>query len=75
MLLMAQLSGQRSKRWEDQDNVTTNEALDRQFGPTGAESEQIHVALLTDGESFDVVLGAAPSGLDALRRRFVVGIL
>ena len=39
---------------EDQDNVITNEALDRQFGPIGAEpvedvqekSEQVHVALL-----------------------------
>ena len=63
---------------EDQDNVITNEALDRQFGPIGAEpvedvqekSEQVHVALLalTESESFDVALGAAPSGLEALRR-------
>ena len=63
---------------EDHDNVITNEPLDRQFGPTGAEpvedvpekSEQVHVALLalTESESFDIVLGAAPSGLEALRR-------
>ena len=39
---------------EDQDNIITNEALDQQFGPLGAEpvdnvhekSEQVHVALL-----------------------------
>ena len=39
---------------EDQDNVITNEALDRLFGPIGAEpienvqemSEQVHIALL-----------------------------
>ena len=58
---------------EDQDNIITNEALDQQIGPIGAEpvddvqekSEQVHVALLalTESESFDVVLGAAPSGL------------
>ena len=63
---------------EDQDNVIRNEALDGQFSPMGAEpvedvqemSEQVHVALqaLTESESFDVVLGAAPSGLEALRR-------
>ena len=63
---------------EDQVNVNTNEALDRQFGPRGTEpvedvqekSEQVHVALLalTESESFDIVLGAAPSGLEALRR-------
>ena len=50
---------------EDQDNVITNEALYRQFGPTEAEpiecdqekSEQIHVALLTltESESFDIL--------------------
>ena len=66
------------ERVEDQDNVITNEALDRQFGPIDAEpvedvqeeSEQAHVALLalTECESFDIVLGAAPSGLEALRR-------
>ena len=64
--------------WEDQDNVITNEALDRQFGPIGAEriedvqekSEQVHVALLslTENESFDIVLGATPLGVEALRR-------
>ena len=63
---------------EDQDNVITIEPLDRLFGPTGAEpvedvqekSEQVHVAFLelTESESFDVVLGAAPPGLEALRR-------
>ena len=62
---------------EDQDNVITNESLDRQFGPRGAESvedvqeesEQVHVALLAmiEGESFDMVLGAASSP-EALRR-------
>ena len=60
---------------EDQDNVITDEALGRHFGPIGAEqlkmfrkeSEQVHVALLslTESESFDFVLGAAPSGLEA----------
>ena len=58
------------ERVEDQDNFITNEALDRQFGPTGAEqvedvqerSEPVHVALLAlrESESFDIVLGAAP---------------
>ena len=58
--------------------MITNKARDRQFGPIGAEpdedvqekSEQVHDALLalTESESFDVVLGAAPSGLEALRR-------
>ena len=55
---------------EDQDNVITNEAHDRQFGPTGAEpvedvqdrTELVHVALLAlrESESFDIVLVAAP---------------
>ena len=63
---------------EDQDNATPNEALDRQFGPMGAEriedvqekSEKVHVALLalTESESFDIVFGAPPSGLEVLRR-------
>ena len=63
---------------EGQGNIITNEALDKQFGPLGAEpvgdvqekSEQVHVALLAlrESESFDIVLGAAPSGLEALRR-------
>ena len=58
---------------EHQNNVITNEG-----GPIGAEPvedlqekrEQFHVALLalTESESFDVVLGAAPPGLEALRR-------
>ena len=66
------------ERLEDQDNTITNEARDRQFSPIGAapvedvqeNSEQVHVALLalTESESFDIVLGAAPSGLEALRR-------
>ena len=32
------------------------------------KSEQVHVAFLalTESESFDIVLGAAPSGLEAL---------
>ena len=60
---------------EDQDNIITNEAIDQQFGPASAEpvgdvqqSVQVHVALLTstESESFDIVLGAAPSGLEAL---------
>ena len=61
---------------EDQDNVITDEALEQQFGPMGAEPvddvlvkiEQVHVALLasTESESFDIVLGAASSGLEAL---------
>ena len=51
---------------EDRDNVITNEALDRQFVPAGAEpvedvqekNEQVHVALLalTESENFVVVL-------------------
>ena len=62
---------------EDQDKVITNVALDTQFGPIGApiedvldKSAQVHVALLalTESESFDSVLGVAPSGLEALRR-------
>ena len=63
---------------EYHDNVITNEALDRQCGPMGAEavedvqekSEQVHVALLAliGCGIFDVVLGVAPSGLGALRR-------
>ena len=61
---------------EDQDNVITHEAFDRQFGPIVAEPvedvqekiEQVHVALLalTESESFDIVLGVAPSGLEAV---------
>ena len=61
---------------EDQDNVTTDESLEQQFGPLGAQPfedvletmEQVNVALvaLTESESFDIVLGAAPSSLEAL---------
>ena len=56
----------------------TNNALEHQFGLLGEElvddvlekSEQVNVALraLTESESFDIVLGAPPSGLEALRR-------
>ena len=63
---------------EDQEATITEQDLDEQFGDTGHEpvegiterNAQLHVALLalTEGESFDVVLGAAPSGLEALRR-------
>ena len=63
---------------EDPDYVITNAAFERQFGPIGAEpgedvqeqSEQVHVAFLasTECESFNIVLGEAPSGIEALRR-------
>ena len=62
---------------EDQDNVITNDALEQQFGLLSDEpvddilvKKKIHVTLsaLTESESFDIVLGAAPSGLEALRR-------
>ena len=63
---------------EEQDNAITNEALEQQFGPLGAQpvddvlekGERIHVALLalTGSERFDIVPGAAPSGPEALRR-------
>ena len=63
---------------QDQDNVIRNEALHQQFGPLGPEpvddvlekSEQVQVALLAlpERETFDIVLGAAPSGLEAPRR-------
>ena len=71
---MAQLSGQVIEWVEDPDNVITNEALDRQFGPTSAEpvedvqekSDQLwHRREVRD---FADVLGAAPSGQEALRR-------
>ena len=51
---------------EDQDKVITNEAFDRQFGPTGAEPDEDLV--LTESKSFDIVREEAPSGLEALRR-------
>ena len=48
----------------------TNDALEQQFGPLSEElvddvlekSEQVHVALLllTESESFDIVLGSLP---------------
>ena len=63
---------------EDQDSTITDKDVDDQFGDTGHEpvdhiaekNSQLHVALmaLTEGESFDIVLGAAPNGLEALRR-------
>lgn len=63
---------------EDQETAIVGQDLDDQFGDTGHEpvgeifekNAQLHVALLalTEGESFDIVLGAAPSGLEALRR-------
>jgi len=63
---------------EDQDAPITDRDVDDQFGDLGHEpidqigekNSQLHVALLalTEGESFDIVLGAAPSGLEALRR-------
>ena len=62
---------------DDQDNVITNDALEQQFGPLGDEpvgdilerANKVHVALLafTENGSFDTVLGAAPSDLEALR--------
>ena len=68
---------QEDRGWKDQDNVITNEAFDQQCVPLRAEPvddvqekcEQVHVALLalTESESFDVVLGAAPSGLEPSR--------
>ena len=65
---------------EDQDNAITNDALEQHFGPLSEElvddvlekREQVHAALLalTESESFDIFLGAAPPGLEALRRSF-----
>ena len=51
---MAQLCGQCAQRVDD--------VLEK--------SEKVYVALLalTESESFNIVLGAAPSGLEALRR-------
>ena len=63
---------------EDHDKFITNEALEQQFGPLNEDpvddvlekTEQTDVALLAlrDSESFDIVPGAAPSGLEVLRR-------
>ena len=63
---------------EDQDGPVTREDLHAQFGELSSDpvqdlsekDAQVHVALLslTEGESFDVVMGAAPHGLEALRR-------
>ena len=64
---------------EDQEQPITPEDLEVQFGAEGADDyvddieekdSQLHVALqsLTEGESFDIVLGATPHGIEALRR-------
>ena len=64
---------------EDQEQAITIEDLEVQFGAEGSEDyvddiaekdSQLHVALqaLTEGESFDIVLGATPHGVEALRR-------
>ena len=60
----------------NQSNVSTNDEFE--YGPLCDErvdeilerSEQVHVALFAkkESESFDIVLGAAASGLVALRR-------
>ena len=70
---------------EEQDNVSTNDALEQQIGSLNEDpiddvlekTEQTDVAplALKDGVSFDIVPGAAPSGLEALRRLSVVGVL
>ena len=64
LLLVPQHSRPVTEWVEDQDNIITNEALDRQFALIGAEpvedvqekSKQVHVALLTltESESFDI---------------------
>ena len=66
---------------EDQERPITEDDLEDQFGVEAAAPEdriddlrekdaQLHVALqaLTEGESFDIVLGCAPRGVEALRR-------
>ena len=64
---------------EDQEQPITPEDLEVQFGAEGADDyvdniegkdSQLHVALqsFTEGESFDIVLGATPHGVEALRR-------
>ena len=64
---------------EDQEGPITSEDLEVQFGAEGADDyvdniedkdSQLHVALkfLTEGESFDIVLGATPHSVEALRR-------
>ena len=63
---------------DDPDDVTTNNAFEQQFSPLVDEpvddvlemSEDVHVAFLVliESESFEVFRGAAPSGLEALRR-------
>ena len=62
-----------ANRWK----IKVTSSRVQQFGPLGAQpvddvqekSEQVHVALLAliESESFDIVLGAAPSGLEALK--------
>jgi hypothetical protein len=63
---------------EDQEQPLQAADMDLQFGDQSQEpvpdleekGSQLHVVLLslTEGESFDIVLGAAPSGFEALRR-------
>ena len=63
---------------EDHDKFITNVALEQQFGPLHEDPvddvlekiEQTDVALsaVRESESFNIVPGAAPSGLEALRR-------
>ena len=52
---------------EDQDHVITNDAFEQQFG---SQSDQP-----VDDESVDIVLGAAPAALEALRRALLRQIL
>ena len=58
----------------DQDNVITNDELEQEFGPISDEplGEIVewsdHVAPFALKERVDIVFGAAPSGLEALRR-------
>ena len=70
--------GQPMERVEDQNDVISDDALEQEFGTLSDEtvekilekSEQVQAALLalTEGEGFDIVVGAAPWGLEALRR-------
>ena len=62
--------------WEEnQDNDVTNDALEQQFDSLSdervddvLEESQVALLALTERESFDMVLGAATSGLEPLRR-------
>ena len=62
---------------EDQEQPITPEDLEVQLGAGGADDDvdnieekdsQLHVALRSLTESFDIVLGATPHGVEALRR-------